>query len=59
MGWFKELLMNLYLIDRPVVNRSKRDRRKSDRRWQGPEGDLPKPLRDPRRRKERRKKKRR
>lgn len=59
MGWFTEILMKLYLIDRPVADRKRSDRRKSERRWQGPEGDMPKALHDPRRRKERRKKKRR
>jgi hypothetical protein len=59
MGWFKELLMNLYLIDRPIAHRGKPDRRKADRRWKGPEGDMPRPRRDPRRKRERRKKKRR
>lgn len=59
MGWFKELLMNLYLIDRPIVSRGRSDRRKGPRRWSGPEGDKPTPPRDPRRKKERRKKKRR
>jgi len=55
MGWFKELLMKLYLIDRPIADRKKQERRKGSRRWE----ELPKALREPRRRKERRKGKRR
>ncbi len=59
MGWFKELLMTLYLMDRPIANRKKVDRRNDDRRWRGSEGDMPRAARDPRRKKERRNKKRR
>ncbi len=58
-NWFKEILMRLYLIDRPVVKRTKADRRKEERRWSGAEGDKPSPAGDPRRKKDRRKKKRR
>jgi hypothetical protein len=60
MGWFKELLMKLYLIDRPVADRKKKnDRRKGDRRWKGPQYDFPTPRHEPRRKKERRKSERR
>jgi len=58
MGWFKELLMKLYLIDRPIADR-RADRRKGDRRWIGPDGDRPSASHDPRRKGDRRKKKRR
>lgn len=58
-NWFKEILMRLYLIDRPVMKRGKVDRRKGERRWSGPEGDLPSSGNDSRRKKDRRKKKRR
>lgn len=53
--WFKEILRKLYLLDRPVAKRSRKDRRRSDRRWQGFEGDKPTAVSDSRRRKERRK----
>ncbi|HVZ80481.1 MAG TPA: hypothetical protein VHE12_06705 [bacterium] len=59
IGWLKDILRKLYLLDRPVVQRSKKDRRHNDRRWQGAEGDKPKAAADPRRRKERRKTRRR
>lgn len=55
MGWFKEILMNLYLVDRPIADRKKKERRKGSRRWE----EQAKALKDPRRRKERRKVKRR
>lgn len=57
--WFQEILRKLYLLDRPVAKRSKKDRRKSDRRWQGFESDKPTSLSDARRRKDRRKSSRR
>lgn len=53
MGWFKELLMRLYLIDRPVGVRKKDDRRQGERRWEG------QPNAQGRRRKDRRKDQRR
>lgn len=59
MDWIKGILQKLYLIDPPVAKRSKADRRKSDRRWEGAEGDKPKAASDPRRRKDRRKSSRR
>lgn len=55
LEWFKRVLQRLYLLDPPVSKRSKRDRRGSERRWQGSDGDKPTPKSDPRRRKERRK----
>ncbi len=55
--WLEALLMNLQIIDRPVASRGRKDRRKDERRWQGPDGDKPRPRTDPRRKKERRKKK--
>jgi len=55
MGWFKEILMKLYLVDRPVSSRKGRDRRKDERRWEGQVS----PSKDPRRKKDRRKKPRR
>ncbi|HTC20016.1 MAG TPA: hypothetical protein VK859_04160 [bacterium] len=58
-NWFKELLMKLRIIDRPVASRSRKDRRKDERRWQGPDGAKPRPSRDPRRKRERRQKGRR
>lgn len=58
-NWIREILIKLYLLDRPVAQRDKKDRRKVERRWKGSEGDFPKPTRDSRRKKERRKKKRR
>jgi len=55
MGWFKEILMKLYLVDRPVASRKGQDRRKAPRRWEGQVS----PSRDPRRKKDRRQKGRR
>jgi len=57
-NWFKELLMRLYLVDRPVGSRQG-DRRKEERRWSGPPGEARTPLKDPRRKGERRKNQRR
>jgi hypothetical protein len=51
MGWFKEILMKLYLVDRPVASRKGPDRRKGPRRWSGQAH----PAKDPRRKKDRRK----
>jgi hypothetical protein len=60
MGWFRELLMKLYLVDRPVADRQKkRDRRKGERRWKGPHDDMPKSYPDVRRKRARRKRERR
>jgi hypothetical protein len=58
-NWLKEILMKLYLMDKPVAARKGVDRRKGEKRWQGPGHDKPRPLRDPRRKRERRKKERR
>lgn len=58
-NWFKGILMRLYILDRPVVRRDKKDRRKGERRWKGSEGDMPKSARDPRRKGDRRRKNRR
>ena len=54
MGWFRELLMKLYLVDRPVAVREKKERRRNDRRWKGPLHDIPTARTDARRKKERR-----
>jgi hypothetical protein len=53
--WFKRILQRLYLLDPPVAKRSKKDRRHTERRWKGSEGDKPIAKSDPRRKKERRK----
>ncbi len=58
-NWIKEILMRLYLIDRPIASRGRGDRRKDERRWGGPEGDMPRRRPDPRRKRDRRKKTRR
>lgn len=55
LDWFKGILQRFYLLDPPVVKRSKNDRRRAERRWEGSEGDKPRAVSDPRRRKERRK----
>ena len=57
-NWFKELLMRLYLVDRPVASRQG-DRRKEERRWSGAPGEARSPLKDPRRKRDRRKSQRR
>lgn len=57
--WLKALLVKFHLSERAVASRNPQDRRKDERRWQGPDGDKPRPRKDPRRKKERRKKRRR
>lgn len=53
--WLREILMKLYLIDRPVAKRDRKDRRKDERRWLGEEGDMPGARSGSRRKKDRRK----
>ncbi len=59
MGWLRKLLIKLNLMDSPIEDRKKEERRKLERRWTGTQQDLPRGIKDPRRKKERRKKKRR